>query len=98
MNTIKEVIPQDSVVYFPLLKSHMNGAFYYATTKTEKNKLILHYTLKGVKYKYDKNGFGDYKPRKTKKLTMKYHYKNGKWSTNDKHKIRKLDRVVWSRP
>ena len=95
----KEVLPQNSIAYIPVYNSCIDGAEYFAVKrKIKKNEFTLHYTLKDVKYMYGYNegGFINYKPCKSKKLAVKYHYKNGKWNTNDTNKLKKLKNFIWS--
>jgi hypothetical protein len=94
----KEVLPQNSITYIPLFsvfESYQGkDKIYSATMKIQKDKLILRYKL--MKGKYTWNGIDrDVFIRKsTRKLTIRYHYRDGKWTTNE-CKIRKLDNFVW---
>ena len=71
---------------------------YTSSMKIKKGGLIFYYTLREGKRISNENGkYYSYEFHKIKKkLTIKYHYENGKWNTNDTNKLKKLKHFIWS--
>jgi len=94
----KEVLPRDSITYIPLFNSYDGtgkSRVYSASMKIQENKLTLHYRLnKGEWMWIETKGRYSFTISQRKKLTIKYHYQNGKWTAN-KCKIKRLDNFIY---
>ena len=103
----KELVPQDSLTYiregeskifkknkFSKKATIIHG--YSGWTHVEKNKLGILYELyrgKVVKDKKDDKSTFQYN-HKVKRLFVEYFYEDGKWSTKDTNKLKKIDRFM----
>jgi len=95
----KNVISQNSADWIPfecesygVYDDDFAIIYYTSNIEIKKDEFIFHYVLKYGDVEYnEKNKTYDFKSPHIKEFSIKYFYENGKWNTNDKDNLEKLD-------